>query len=268
MAKKENIETNVTVNGEEAKAEIMNAPVEAIDLKEQKKEYNRLIGLIKKEYKKVENSSLGIAFALHQIYYKEMYRIDGFKNISECGEELFNLGKTTVNGFINVVEKFGKTDEAGTILYGSEQGIMEQFEKFSWSKLCLLVSVPTEYLDQFDSSMTAKQIRDKKAEIAKLISGNSESQLIEDAEADKEYSGITEQTEAEADENAEAETDDKEEMSRRYLPICSCTTMAEFKALLENKELLVAMGIQVDKLGQGIAKDKVPHIEVVFTYID
>ena len=28
MAKKENIETNATVNGEEAKAEIMNAPVE------------------------------------------------------------------------------------------------------------------------------------------------------------------------------------------------------------------------------------------------
>ena len=266
MAKKENIETNATVNGEEAKAEIMNVPVEAIDLKEQKKEYNRLIGLIKKEYKKVENSSLGIAFALHQIYYKEMYRIDGFKNISECGEELFNLGKTTVNGFINVVEKFGKTDKAGNILYGSEQGIMEQFEKFSWSKLCLLVSVPTEYLDQFDSSMTAKQIRDKKAEIAKLISDNSESPLIEDTEAGKENTDIIEQTEAEAHE--EADVADKEEMSRRYLPICSCTTMAEFKALLENKELLLAIEMQVDRLSKDIAKDKVPHIEVVFTYID
>ena len=75
MAKKENIETTATVNAEEVKAEVMNPPVTAIDLKERKKEYNRLVGLIKKEYKKVENSSLGIAFALHQIYTEEMYRI-------------------------------------------------------------------------------------------------------------------------------------------------------------------------------------------------
>ena len=268
MAKKENIETTATVNAEEVKAEVMNSPVTAIDLKEQKKEYNRLVGLIKKEYKKVENSSLGIAFALHQIYTEEMYRIDGFKNISECGEELFSLGKTTVNGFINVVERFAKVDENGNFIYGAERGIIEQFEKFSWSKLCLLTSVPDEYLDQFDSSMTAKQIRDKKAEIAKLISDNADSKLIEDAEPSKD-TDIIEQTKADAENSAEDNTDDKEEMARRCIvPLYSCTTMEEFKALLENKELLVAMGIQVDKLGQGIAKDKVPHIEVMFTYID
>ena len=55
--------------------------VEPINLKEQKKEYNRLVGLIKREYGKVENSSLNIAFALHQIYSQELYLHDGFKNI-------------------------------------------------------------------------------------------------------------------------------------------------------------------------------------------
>ena len=270
LAKKENttpVTTEAIVDGENVKAEVtMNAPVTPIDLKEQKKEYNRLIGLIKKEYKKVETSSLGIAFALHQIYKEELFRIEGFKNISECGEEHFNLGKTSVNAFINVIERFAKVDENGNTIYGNEQGICEQFEKFTWSKLCLLTSVPEEYLDQFDSTMTAKQIRDKKGEIAKLISNNDEPKLIEDAEAPK-TTDIVEQTEAEAD--TEVEADDREEMAKKcLLPLFSCSTMAEFKALLENKELLLAIEMQIDKLEKGITKDKVPHIEIMFTYID
>ena len=262
MAKnKEEVTTNVP-------QEVMPAPVTAIDLKEQKKDYNRLVGLIKREYKKVESSSLSIAFALHQIYTEELYRIDGFKNISECGEEHFNLGKTTVNGFINVVERFGKTDANGNILYGNEQGIVEDFEKFTWSKLCLLTSVPDEYLAEFDSTMTAKQIREKKAEIAKLISDNEEPKLIEDADK-KTETDMNEQSETETEDSAETEKDDKEEMARRcIIPLYSCTTMTEFKALLENEELLKAMEMHVNKLNSDTAKDKVPHIEVMFTFID
>lgn len=270
MGKKVNEATNnkPTEEQKEVTAVMPTPSVTAIDLKEQKKDYNRLVGLIKREYGKVETSSLNIAFALHQIYNEELFRLDGFKNISECGEEHFNLGKTTVNGFINVVERFGKVDENGNIIYGKEQGIIEQFEKFTWSKLCLLTSVPDEYLGEFDSSMTAKEIRKKKEEIAKQISANENPELIE-AEAEKTEAGMPEHDEAEAEETAEAENNGKEEMARRCIvPLYSCTTMEEFKALLENKELLLAMGLHVDKLNKDIAKDKVPHIEVMFTYID
>lgn len=271
MGKKTN--ENV-VSSETKNTEIISTPsVTAIDLKEQKKDYNRLVGLIKREYVKVEKSSLTIAFALHHIYVDELFRIDGFKNISECGEEHFNLGKTTVNAFINVIERFAKVDENGHIIHGDGQGIKEDFEKFSWSKLCLLTSVPDEYLGEFYSSMTAKEIREKKAEIAKLISCNDESNIIE-ANEDVVSNGKSGHDKIGADESgADASADDEEpnaeEMARRCLvPLYSCTTMEEFENLFDNKELLFAMGLHVDKLCRDIAKDKIPHIEVMFTYID
>lgn len=260
------IEDTTNIQQEE-ETTVMPAPVAVIDLKEQKKDYNRLVGLIKREYGKVETSSLSIAFALHQIYTEELYRIDGFKNISECGEEHFNLGKTTVNSFINVIERFGKVDANGNIIHGKEQGIVEDFEKFTWSKLCLLTSVPDEYLEQFDSSMTAKQIREKKAEIAKLINDNEEPKLIEDVDKTKD-SKESEETDANSSEDSD-ETENADEIAKRcVVPLYSCTTMEELKALLGNAELLTAMGKHIDKLNKDIAKGKLPHIEVMFTYLD
>lgn len=266
MGKK--LDENKTINAQE-KNEIMPTPsVTAIDLKEQKKNYNSLIGLIKREYAKVEKSSLSIAFALHHIYKEELFRIDGFNNISECGEEHFNLGKTTVNSFINVVEKFGKKDDKGNVLYNEQQGIREDMEKFSWSKLCLLTSVPDIFLHEFDSSMTAKEIREKKAEIAKLISADENGDVIDTPE-DEPTTDKSEHDSSEASDTEEQEQENEEEMAKRCIvPLYSCTTMEEFKKLLENEELLLAMGMHVDKLSKDIAKDKVPHIEVMFTYID
>lgn len=261
-------EENTTNTPQEENNVAMPAPVAVIDLKEQKKDYNRLVGLIKREYGKVETSSLNIAFALHQIYTEELFRIDGFKNISECGEEHFNLGKTTVNSFINVIERFGKTDADGKIIHGKEQGIVEDFEKFTWSKLCLLTSVPDEYLTEFDSSMTAKQIREKKAEIVKLINNSEEPKLIEDAENNTDVEKRASAGNDEADESATDDADAEEALKRCIIPLYSCTSMEELRALLGNDELLSAMAKHIDKLNKGIAEEKLPHIEVMFTYLD
>lgn len=240
--------------------------VEPVNLKEQKKEYNRLVGLIKKEYGKVENSSLNIAFALHQIYSQELYLHDGFKNISECGEEHFNLGKTTVNAFINVIEKFGKRGEDGNLLYGKEQSIMEEYEKFTWSKLCLLTSVPNEYLELFDSSMTAKQIREKKQEIAKLITTNEESKVIEEAETETTIEEPATE-ESEATETDEAEADDTTNR-RGIIPMRSCCSVEELKDFCLDEANMFAMKMQFDKFCKEYGTDKLPHIEIMFTFND
>lgn len=279
MARKKNVETTGTIVGQGTEEKVVGtvetttAPtaeekelpmVEPINLKEQKKEYNRLVGLIKREYGKVENSSLNIAFALHQIYSQELYLHDGFKNISECGEEHFNLGKTTVNAFINVIEKFGKRDENGCILYGKEQTIIEEFEKFTWSKLCLLTSVPSEYLELFDSSMTAKQIREKKQEIAKLITSNEETKVIEEAETGTEEVLPTESNE----EAEEAEADEAIDSSNRrgIIPLRSCCSIEELKEVCTDEALMFAMKLQFEKLCKEIGTDKIPHIEIMFTF--
>lgn len=280
MARKKNVETTGTIVGQGTEEKVVGtvetttAPtteekelpmVEPINLKEQKKEYNRLVGLIKREYGKVENSSLNIAFALHQIYSQELYLHDGFKNISECGEEHFNLGKTTVNAFINVIEKFGKRDENGNILYGKEQTIIEEFEKFTWSKLCLLTSVPNEYLELFDSSMTAKQIREKKQEIAKLITSNEETKVIEE----EEEAGTEEVLPTDSNEESEeAEADEATDNSNRrgVIPLHSCCSIEELKEVCTDEALMFAMKLQFEKLCKEIGTDKIPHIEIMFTF--
>lgn len=279
MARKKNVETTGKIVGQGTEEKVVGtvetttAPtteekelpmVEPINLKEQKKEYNRLVGLIKREYGKVENSSLNIAFALHQIYSQELYLHDGFKNISECGEEHFNLGKTTVNAFINVIEKFGKRDENGCILYGKDQTIIEEFEKFTWSKLCLLTSVPNEYLELFDSSMTAKQIREKKQEIAKLITSNEETKVIEEAEVGTEEVLPTESNE----ESEEVEADETADNSNRrgIIPLRSCCSIEELKDVCADEALMFAMKLQFEKLCKEIGTDKIPHIEIMFTF--
>lgn len=272
MAKKKLEETVEKVMGtvEEASAipasEKQEFPmVEPINLKEQKKDYNRLIGLVKREYAKVEISSLNIAFALHQIYSQELYMHDGFKNISECGEEHFNLSKTTVNAFINVIEKFAKRDDKGNVLYGKEQGIIEPMENFTWSKLCLLTSVPTEYLGEFYSAMTAKQIREKKAEISKLITSNDESKIIEDAEVNKEPSAVSEEAvETESKETAEVETGAR----RGIIPIRSCCSVEELKAVCTDDAYLFAMKLQFENFCKEYGIEKLPHIEIMFTFAD
>lgn len=261
------VEATATPLQEDKKSEKEVPMVEPINLKEQKKDYNRLIGLVKREYSKVEISSLNIAFALHQIYSQELYLHDGFKNISECGEEHFNLSKTTVNAFINVIEKFAKRDEKGNVLYGKEQAIIEEYEKFTWSKLCLLTSVPAEYLDEFYSSMTAKQIREKKAEISKRITANEESKIIEDAEAEENASTAVD---AEESENADAEENGEIESGTRrgIIPMRSCCSVNELKEICSDDAYMFAMNLQFEKFCKEYGTDKFPHIEIMFTFAE
>lgn len=234
-------------------------------LTEQKKEYNRLVGLVKKEYGKVETSSLNIAFALHQIYAQELYLIDGFKNISECGEEQFNLGKTTVNSFINVVDRFGKIDDDGNIIYGKDQGIIDKFEKFTWSKLCLLTSVPDQYLDQFYSSMTAKQIREKKADIVKLINKSDESKLIDDSDAAISIPSQSDLTVHDDFINSEIRDD---LINKHSISLYSFTSIEELRPLLLDNDLISSIENRVDRLNNDTDNRRLFHIEVVLSYSD
>ena len=229
-----------------------NNELKTVDKKEiatMKKDYNKLVGLITKEYAKVESSSLNIAFALHEIHKCKYYEIDGFKNIYEFGEDRFNLARGTVNGFINVIEKFSFVDEEGN------KRLKEEFAGFTFSKLCMLVSVPTEYLSEFYSTMTAKEIRDKKSEIAKRIESKEED-TIPFAEGEDISEALNEQDEA--DDN----------FKRCYLNIISFSSFAEMVEAFRNDDFVNSYMKNFKAVAKEIPSGITPSISIGFSYIN
>lgn len=231
----------------------------------QKKQYNSLVGVIIKEYDKVETSSLRIAFALHEIYQNGFYELDGFKNIYEFGADRFNLARGTVNNFINIVEKFALRDAEGTILTGKESGLVPEMEKFSFSKLCLLVSVPSEYWIEFYSAMTAKEIREKKAEIAKRIEAEEDDGLLEAEESDTTDAMNPPETAAD-EESEEADGDTTDGRKHCFLHILSCTDLSEMAKKLSDSSVLEMLCNQLEAFKKELPSGTVTKVSIGLSY--
>lgn len=232
----------------------------------QKKQYNSLVGAIMKEYDKVEASSLKIAFALHEIYQNGFYEYDGFKNIYEFGADRFNLAKGTVNNFINIVEKFALRDANGEIVTGKESGLIPEMEKFSFSKLCLLVSVPSEYWTEFYSAMTAKEIREKKAEIAKRIEAEENGGLLE-AEEESADTDVMNPPETDADaETEQAEDAAEDERKHCFLGVMSCTDFSEMATKLSDTAFVKMLSEQLEAFKQKLPSGTVTKVTIGLTY--
>ena len=108
----------------------MNPPEDIVTV-EDKKEFQNLDGVIYDSMENISKSGYAVAFAIHAIYTKKLYRVDGYKNVYNYALERYGLSRTTCNDFINMVERFGKIsgNEKGFIadirpeyeLYGSSQ---------------------------------------------------------------------------------------------------------------------------------------------------
>lgn len=108
----------------------MNPPEDIVTV-EDKKEFQQLDGVIYDSMENISKSGYAVAFAIHAIYTKKLYRVDGYKNVYNYALERYGLSRTTCNDFINMVERFGKIsgNEKGFIadirpeykLYGNSQ---------------------------------------------------------------------------------------------------------------------------------------------------
>lgn len=108
----------------------MNPPEDIVTV-EDKNEFQKLDGVIYDSMENISKSGYAVAFAIHAIYTKKLYRVDGYKNVYNYALERYGLSRTTCNDFINMVERFGKIsgNEKGFIadirpeykLYGNSQ---------------------------------------------------------------------------------------------------------------------------------------------------
>ncbi|MBS7007565.1 hypothetical protein [Anaerostipes sp.] len=130
---------------------------------EDKRLYNSCITAIQKEYKKVELSSLKIAFLLHKVYKKKLYKIDSYKNIYDFAKDKFEIARGTTSNFINICEKFGVFDE------GNLLDIRDDMKNYGFSKLTLLLNCPESFIEQCDPSMSVREIKEMKREYTDLL---------------------------------------------------------------------------------------------------
>ena len=85
----------------------MNPPEDIVTV-EDKNEFKRLDNIVYESMGNISKFGYAVAFAIHTIYIKKLYRVDGFKNVYSYALERYGLSRTTCNDFINMVERFGK----------------------------------------------------------------------------------------------------------------------------------------------------------------
>lgn len=107
-ATKEPVAKSATKTAEpKKKLPAMNPPEDIVTV-EDKKEFKRLDNIVYESMGSISKFGYAVAFAIHTIYTKKLYRVDGYKNVYSYALERYGLSRTTCNDFINMVERFGK----------------------------------------------------------------------------------------------------------------------------------------------------------------
>lgn len=121
-------------------------------------EDKRLLSKYKKQiteaYKKMEGCYLSTAYALHNIYKNQLYKLEGYKNIYDFAKENYNIARGTCSNFINICEKFGLPNENGNIT-----GLAPQYEGYGVSQLAVMLTFPAPLLDMCKKEMSVRDLK-------------------------------------------------------------------------------------------------------------
>lgn len=116
--------------------------------------YRDSVDVIKEESVKIQKSFVKIGWYLKHIQDNELYREDGYANISECAAEQFGYSQSTVSRFIGICEKFSKNHNSPEL--------DEKYAGFDKSHMIEMLPMSLEQLEEVKPDMTVRQIRDLK----------------------------------------------------------------------------------------------------------
>lgn len=157
------------------------------ELAEDKRLYNRFKKQIDKAYASMEKSYLDTALALHSIYSRKLYKLDGFANIYDFAQDTYGIKKTTCNSFINICEKFGLPNENGTMVK-----LQDSYVDYKPSQLMVMVAFPQDLLNKCDKDMTVRQLKqmfkEYKEDLNALEADNSIIDVTEESSEVSEHS--------------------------------------------------------------------------------
>lgn len=138
--------------------EIMNPPADSVDIYSAEfiTEIKKHSASIRNELKKVEGAFNKIAFNLYWIYKNEGFKPLGYKNVYDFAKVEFGIAKGTCNGFINVVEKFGKRIDGKVT-----EEIDDNFKDFKSSQLLLMTNLSDVDLQSLSADMSVRDMKKK-----------------------------------------------------------------------------------------------------------
>ena len=216
---------------------------------EDKRLYRRCVSSIEREYKKVESSSLNIAFLLYSVYAKKLYKIDSYKNIYDFAKDKFELARGTTNNFINICERFGVKDDQGFVT-----ALQEQYKDYGMSKLSVLLNCPDSFIEQCDPVMSVRTIREMKREYTDLLEASISDAKEENSVADNHESGFM--SEPACDEDGvilDVPSNAKD------LFVCSANS---YEDLLKLRDIIEESLRDAERFNHFNKNDSKPHLEV------
>ena len=120
--------------------------------------FERLCQDIEHEMRAAEKSFIIIAMKLYSIDNRGLLKGTEYKGIGDFAKKHCRLSPTKTSCLIGICKRFGKIDrETGDCV-----GLLPEYEGYSYSALAELVPVKEEFLTDFNSDMTVKQIQRKK----------------------------------------------------------------------------------------------------------
>lgn len=185
--KKEEQKTEITASTIITQLKEIDEKNSKAELAEDKRLYNRFKKQIDKAYVSMEKSYLDTALALHSIYSRKLYKLDGFANIYDFAQDTYGIKKTTCNSFINICEKFGLPNENGTMIK-----LQDSYVDYKPSQLMVMVAFPQDLLNKCDKDMTVRQLKqmfkEYKEDLNALEMDNSVIDVTEESSEVSEHS--------------------------------------------------------------------------------
>ena len=133
---------------------------------------------IGKEVESVAKSFCKIGFKLWEVKEKELFKAQGFKNISEYGEKVLGFKKSSTANYIAICERFSvHKDEKPTAQ------LMAGFSSFSYGQLSVMLALPEDKVKEVTPDKTCKEIREMKKDSSEESESAEMSGLPEDYEA-------------------------------------------------------------------------------------
>lgn len=137
-----------------------------------KKRYAECVESFRTAWDSTQKSMLSAAFALYEINTNGLYRVDGYKNMTEFGMAMFGISKSTTYGLIGIVDRFGAKIEAGKPV----TEIADKYKKYSQSQLGVMVGHTDDELESITPDMSVRDIK------AALKQSKIEDELNDEAE--------------------------------------------------------------------------------------
>lgn len=120
--------------------------------------FERLCQDIAHEMGAAEKSFIIIAMKLYSIDNRGLLKGTEYKGIGDFAKKHCRLSPTKTSCLIGICKRFGKIDPKT----GDCVGLLPEYERYKYSALAELVPVKEEFLTDFTSDMSVKQIQRKK----------------------------------------------------------------------------------------------------------